>query len=312
MRAKVASILALVLPVFHSATAQATQSPIHISGYVQPRLQAIGDSAGFQLRRARIAVEGNVTPWARVRLQVEFRTWVTPAAGTSPAAQATDLYVALSQRRWTGTFGQFRVPLWRENLISSTVLELPDRTLGSDQLAPFRDIGAMVGWTDGRLAIAAAVTNGEGANVAKNTNNKLMYAERGTVAVGGGVDLGVAAEEKTDTSRWTADGEWKRGRFLSRAGFLRLHRRVGATNATAWYGLVGWTVRPEHLQLIARLESYDPSDAATGDRTLAYVGGAQVFLKGDDLKLQLSYGVYDEQGPAVKNNRAIAQLQARF
>src|SRR5207302_6160933 len=88
VRAKIAATLLAVLPVFHQAAAQATQSPIHLSGYLQPRLQAIGDSAGFLLRRARIAVEGNITPWARARIQVEFRTWVTPAAGTSPAAQA--------------------------------------------------------------------------------------------------------------------------------------------------------------------------------------------------------------------------------
>ena len=309
MRAKIAATLLAVLPVFHHAAAQ---SPIRVSGYVQPRFQAIGDSAGFLLRRARVAVEGNITPWARVRIQVDFRTWVTPAAGTSPAAQATDLYIALSQRRWTGTFGQFRVPLLRENLISSTVLELPDRTMGSDLIAPFRDIGAMVAWTDGRVAVAAAIMNGEGANVAKNADNKLMYAERATVTLVRGLDVGVAAQEKSDTSRWTVDGEWKSGRLVARGGYLRLHRDIGKTNATAWYGLAGWAVEPERLELVARLESYDPSDAVSSDHSLAYVGGVQIFLKGDDLKLQLSYGVYDEQGPAVKNNRAIAQLQARF
>ncbi len=312
MKAKIALALLSVLPSFRRVSAQTPQSPIRIAGYLQPRFQSIGDSAGFLLRRARIAVEGNVTPWARVRLQVELRTWVAPAAGPSPAAQATDLYLALSQRRWTGTFGQFRVPFLRENLISSTVLELPDRTLGSDLIAPFRDIGAMAAWTDGRVVIAAAITNGEGANVAKNTDNRMMYAERATVAVGRGLDLGVAGEEKRDTSRWTVDGEWKRGRLVARGAYLRLHRDVSTTNATAWYGVAGWAVRPERLQLVARVESYDPSDAAGADRTRAYIGGAQVFLKGDDLKMLISYGVYDEQGPAVKNNRAIAQLQARF
>src|SRR4029077_17835825 len=99
---------------------------------------------------------GNITPWARARIQVELRTWVTPAAGTSPAVQATDLYVPLSQRRWTGTFGQFRVPLLRENLISSTVLELPDRRLGSDQLAPLRDHRAQDGGAARNLVVRAA------------------------------------------------------------------------------------------------------------------------------------------------------------
>jgi hypothetical protein len=192
------------------------------------------------------------------------------------------------------------------------VLELPDRTMGSDLIAPFRDIGAMVAWTDGRVAVAAAIMNGEGANVAKNADNKLMYAERATVTLVRGLDVGVAAQEKSDTSRWTVDGGWKSGRLVARGGYLRLHRDIAKTNATAWYGLAGWSVEPDRLELVARLESYDPSDAVSSDHTLAYVGGAQIFLKGDDLKLQLSYGVYDEQGPAVKNKRAIAQLQARF
>ncbi len=286
MKTKIALALLCVLPSVRRLAAQAPQSTVRISGYVQPRFQAIGDSAGFQLRRARVAVEGNITPWARARIQVEFRTWVTPAAGPSPAVQATDLYLALSQHHWTGTFGQFRVPLLRENLISS--------------------------WTDGRVAAAVAITNGEGANVAKNRDNKFMYAERATVALGRGLDLGVAAEEQTDTSRWTADGEWKQGRLLTRAGFLRLHRRVAQTNATAWYGLAGYAVRPERLQVVARVESYDPSDAVGGDATTAYTAGAQLLFKGDDLKLQASYGIYHEQGPQIKNNRLVVQMQARF
>ena len=311
MKAKIALALLGVVPSFRPLSAQAPQPPLHLSGYVQPRLQTVGDSAGFQLRRARLAVDGNVTPWARVRIQVEFRTWVTPAAGSSPAAQATDLYLALSQHKWTATFGQFRVPLLRENLISSTTLELSDRTLGSDLISPFRDIGAMVNWTNGPVAVAAAVTNGEGANVAKNADNRLMYAERATVAVGGGLDVGVAGEEKRDTSRWTVDGEWRRGRLVARAAYLRLHR-AGADNAVAWTGLAGWMVRPERLQLLARAEWYDPSDATGGDATTAVTGGAQMLFKGDDLKLQASYGVYHEQGPEVSNNRLVVQMQARF
>ena len=312
MKAKIALALLCVVPSFRLLSAQAPQPPLRLSGYVQPRAQSVGDSTGFQLRRARVAVDGNVTPWARVRIQVEFRTWVTPAAGSSPAAQATDLYLALSQHKWTATFGQFRVPLLRENLISSTTLELSDRTLGSDLISPFRDIGAMVNWTNGPVAIAAAVTNGEGANVAKNADNRLMYAERATVAVGGGLDVGVAGEEKRDTSRWTVDGEWRRGRVVARGAYLRLHRSVGATNATSWYGLAGWMIQPERVQLLARAESYDPSDAAGGDATTAVTGGAQVLFKGDDLKLQASYGVYHEQGPEVSNNRLVVQMQARF
>ncbi len=73
MRAKVALTLLSVMPSFRVLSAQAPQSPIRVFGYVQPRFQSIGDSAGFLLRRARLGVEGNITPWARFRIQADFR-----------------------------------------------------------------------------------------------------------------------------------------------------------------------------------------------------------------------------------------------
>src|SRR6267378_1415381 len=89
------------------APAPAAPSPatVRITGYLQPRFQALGDSASFFLRRARFAVEGNITPWASYRAQVEMRTIGAPA--TPPASpltlSATDLWVRMSHHRWTGT-----------------------------------------------------------------------------------------------------------------------------------------------------------------------------------------------------------------
>jgi len=40
------------------AASLAAQSSVKVTGYMQPRFQAIGDSAAFLLRRARFAVEG--------------------------------------------------------------------------------------------------------------------------------------------------------------------------------------------------------------------------------------------------------------
>jgi phosphate-selective porin len=299
------------MPSFRCLAAQAPQSPIRVFGYVQPRFQSIGDSAGFLLRRARLGVEGNITPWARFRIQADFRTWVTRAAGSSPAVQATDLYIQLSHRALTATIGQYKVPFLYENIISSSAYELSDRTLAADDIAPFRDIGATVAWTAGPLSLTGAVMNGEGANTAANPDKRMMYVERAALAPARGLVFAAAATEKPDTTHWTVDGELKRGAFLARAAYLRLHRK-GGDNAVGGYGLVAWMARPERLQLLARAEWYDPSDAISGDGTTAYTAAAQILFKGDDLKLQASYGIYNEQGVELTNNRFVVQMQARF
>src|SRR5258708_24203952 len=88
VKAKIVFALLCVLPSVRRLAAQAPQSTVRISGYVQPRVQAIGDSASFLLRRAPVAVEGNITPGAGAPIHVEVPTWVTPPAPTSPPVPA--------------------------------------------------------------------------------------------------------------------------------------------------------------------------------------------------------------------------------
>src|SRR5437899_12622463 len=127
-RAARSSLLLLVLPaavVMPVAAQSPTPAPagptIRVTGYLQPRFQTVGDSASFFLRRARFAIEGQMTPWASYRAQVEMRTIGAPATPpTSPLTlSATDLWIRLSHERWGGTVGQFRVPLSLESLLSS-------------------------------------------------------------------------------------------------------------------------------------------------------------------------------------------------
>src|SRR5438874_2382454 len=88
------------------ATAQSTPAPFSttpkLTGYLQPRFEVHGDTAVFFLRRARFALEGNVTPWASYRAQVEMRT---AGAAATPAASplslsATDLWVKATHGGW--------------------------------------------------------------------------------------------------------------------------------------------------------------------------------------------------------------------
>jgi hypothetical protein len=69
---------------------------------------------------------------------------------------------------------------------------------------------------------------------------------------------------------------------------------------------------PKRLQLVGRLQQFDPNDHAGTDRVTGYTGGVQYFFSGDDLKLQLEYTAFAEQGTSLDNNRVIVQMQARW
>ena len=66
------------------------------------------------------------------------------------------------------------------------------------------------------------------------------------------------------------------------------------------------------LQLVGRVQQFDPSNRAGADRLTGYTGGIQYFFAGDDLKLQVELTAFAEQSPAIANNRVIVQMQARF
>src|SRR5881409_4112682 len=115
-----------------------------LTGYIQARFQAIGDSAVFSLRRVRIGAQGNLTPWASYKVQAELRSGGTGA--TAATVAATDLYLALTRRLWTATIGQSKTPLSVEFIRSSTVLELPEHSMAVDSLSPNRDVGVKLEW----------------------------------------------------------------------------------------------------------------------------------------------------------------------
>src|SRR5207253_8833462 len=56
-----------------AARAQGPAAP-KVTGYVQTRFEAIADSVLFKLRRARLGVQGGLTPWASYKLQGELRS----------------------------------------------------------------------------------------------------------------------------------------------------------------------------------------------------------------------------------------------
>ena len=311
------SYFAIAVLTVCSAPRLPAQSPAPVSttpkltGYVQARFQSIGDSAVFFLRRVRFGAQGNLTPWASYKVQAELRSGGTGA--TAASLGATDLYLALTHRLWVATIGQSKTPLSAEFIRSSTALELPERSMAVDSLSPNRDVGVKLEWnTAGALALQGGVFNGDGVNRAANRDKRFLYVGRAVARVAKGAYLGVSAAAKPDTTTWDAEGWVERGRLALRGEFLARHRSSADVTTLGWYALGAYGVVPKRLQLVGRVQQFDPNDRAGADRITGYTGGVQYFFSGDDLKLQLEYTIFDEQGPSLDNNRVIVQMQARW
>jgi hypothetical protein len=294
-------------------TSVSTTPRLH--GYLQPRFQTIGDSASFLLRRARITVEGDVTPWAAYRIQIELRTL---GAAAVPAASpltlsATDLLIRMRHGAWGGTVGQFRVPFSLESLLSSTSLETNERSRIVN--AAKRDIGVQAEWgVPGRLLVQAAMVNGKGPNRGTGTNpdNRMAYFARALVTPAKGLDLGGALEGYSDSSGANLQGMYRAARWTARAEYIRLHNRATDVHTTGWYALGGYYAVPRLLELVGRVERFEPSDkVATGQMT-GYLIGAQYFMRGDDIKIVADYEWLRDQVVQVAGNRGVVQMQVRW
>ncbi|HYT81828.1 MAG TPA: porin [Gemmatimonadales bacterium] len=286
-------------------------SPPKVTGYVQTRFEAIGDSALFKLRRVRVGVQGGLRPWASYKAQVELRSGGT---GATPATvSATDLYLALTRGRWIATLGQSKTPFSLEFIRSSSALELPERSMAVDSLAPNRDVGVKVEWGAIQpVALQAGLFNGDGINRASNRDGRFLYLARAVVKPLTGLQLGLSAAAKPDTATWDAEVGLERPRLAARAEYLSRHRATADVTTRGWYALGAYEVVARRLQLVGRVQQFDPSSVAGGDRVTGYTGAVQYFWAGDDLKLQAEFTAFAEQGPAVANNRVIVQMQARF
>ncbi|HZI22748.1 MAG TPA: porin [Gemmatimonadales bacterium] len=294
-------------------TPPAVSTTPRVSGYLQPRFQTLGDTASFFLRRARFALDGAITPWASYRVQVELRTMgaaATPA--TSPLTlSASDLYIRLSHHRWGGTVGQFRVPYSLESLLSSTALETSERSRVVN--AAKRDIGVQADWSvAGHVVLQAAVVDGEGPNRAANPDNRMAYFARAVVTPVKGLDVGGAFQGYNDSSGVAVQGMYRAARWTARAEYIDERNRRTDIHTRGWYALAGFYALPQRVELVGRVEQFDPSNLVATDRSTGYLVGLQYFMRGDNFKILSDYEVFREQLTQVSNNRGVVQMQVRW
>ncbi|MDR0907284.1 MAG: OprO/OprP family phosphate-selective porin [Rikenellaceae bacterium] len=148
-----------------------------ISGLVNLRYQYNGstEAHGFDIRRARLDVRGNLAPKVGYRVHVEFAN----------APKVLDAYF-----QWTINdhislqAGQFKVPFSLENPYSPATLETIDNSLTITSLAGYNDVsgisanGRDIGMSasgkifQGVVEYAVGVFNGAGINKSDNNTSK--------------------------------------------------------------------------------------------------------------------------------------------
>ena len=83
-------------------------------------------------------------------------------------------------------------------------------------------------------------------------------------------------------------------------------------DSRGWYAQGSWYLVPQRLQVMAKIEKFDPDTDASNDDTSTATLGLNWYLKGHDLKLMADYLRVDAAGRPDRENKVLARLQVGF
>ena len=82
--------------------------------------------------------------------------------------------------------------------------------------------------------------------------------------------------------------------------------------AAGWYVQASHFVLPNRLQVVLKLESFDPDGDRAADETDTATAGLNLYLKGHDLKLMVNYLRVEAPPPSDRDQKVLARLQVIF
>jgi len=311
---------------------------IELRGLNHIRYQVFQDSTkfdAFDLRRARLDFRGDIAPKIGYRLHTEL-------AGTPKILDATFIYKPFE---WLNVnIGQSKYPICYDNQYSPWTLLTINRTQIDNALSfresdlygnqNGRDIGL---WLSGKYSIGneaskrpiidytLGVYNGSGINVADNNQDKDIAAALGLSPI---KDLWVFGRYMNGVGQTTADPgvDADRSRFggsitykykslLVEGEFLLGSDEsdsLALLERNGYYVTLGYTPIKDKLQVVVRLDNYDPNTATADNITNKYVVGASYFFT-KNTRIQLEYDlVLEEAKIQNENNLFSLQFQAGF
>ncbi len=306
-----------------------TGRPLQLTGYSQVRYQFIqqtGKTDGFDIRRARLDLQANVSPYFSYKLLADF-------AGSPKLLEA---YAELKLKDYFNiTIGEAKIPFSFQNLLSDSKIEISDRAQVVEALVSRstdvignqngRDIGVQVGGSFLKskhrylLDYKVGLFNGAGINVADNNNNKdlagrLVAHPIESLSMGGSFYSGTgfygtptAANHVRNRTGIELNYEYQR--FLLRSEYIE--GKDGAIKRNGWYAETGYFLIPSHFQLVLRYDTNDPNSAVSNNATTNYLlGGTYHFNNWS--KIQAAFTIIKKEASSKTNNMGVIQYQISF
>ena len=152
-----------------------------LANYINPD-GGDNEGLGFRVRRLRVTWNGNAfAPWMKYKIQYALER----------TGELKDMKLSFAKNRaFVPTIGQYKVPFNREELNSSSALQLVGSSILSDYFEYDRDIGAGVSglFGDGMIRYDFGVFQGEGVKNQKNDKGDIgmLWAGRVQGAIIGG------------------------------------------------------------------------------------------------------------------------------
>ena len=310
-----------------AATFEAEHLRISLTNRIQFRLtdeipddhvQLIGTSgpgeskASWRVRRAKTHLEGWFwRPEMRFELQL---SWAGPEAGASAQTALEDAVITWDvskKRTFEIAFGQFKVPLGRQEMTSSGRQQFVDRDIFSFEFTRGRDLGVQVegALAKGRFSYMAGVFNGNAAARLGNDNSKFQYNARAMFEPWGSVGFSESDFESKDKPLLAIAGQFESN---NQAYTSNVSDNL---NTTIWGGDVVFKYKgfSAFAEILARNRKpqptgvRDPSQAGVATAAFhsnGWHGQVGYFLKRDTLEVAARYATFDPSDRVKNNDRS--------
>lgn len=291
---------------------------IKLSGWVQTRwTNGVGTTNPLEIRRARIALDGNLAEKVAYRVQVD--------AVRSPVL--LDARLDYTPKPFAKlTIGQFKIPFSQENLISSRDLISIERSNVVNNLVPGRDtgnngrdIGAQLEGNfyrgDGKPLVDYSVGLFNGAGINRRDDNRrkdigarLVVHPLAGLSLAGDYYNGASGDKELSRERAGVEFAYVRKLYSLRGEYIWGHD--GVVRKYGWYSQFAYRFRPK-WEALAKFDTYDPQRHVGKDVTNTYLVGVNWYLA-NWVKLQANYGLVDEEARTNLTNLFLSQVQFQF
>jgi phosphate-selective porin OprO and OprP len=307
-----------------------------------PGTTARGQGKGsFRIRRAKTTFEGWFwKPELTFELQLN---WAEPEPGASTDTPLEDGYLqwdASKKGAFMVRMGQFKVPLGRQEMSTSSGLQFVERSILSFEFTRGRDIGVEVRGriANDKLEYRAGMFNGNPASRLENDNTKFQYNARLSLQPFGPVAYRESDLETKDRPLLAVEAEFESNNLHGATNANDLDTTILGTALVFKYkgfslygeyfdrerkpetgptfksnGFIvqsGLFLIRDHFEVAVRYASFDPTDQVGGNDITERGGALNYFILGHALKVQADYR--EVENDALDQRTREVRFQTQF